>query len=266
MRDVVPSTMVASGTPASTASRHASIFGIIPEASVGRIARNSLVVMEAMISWVSGQLLYRPSTSVKTSSRSASRAAASAAAAVSAFTFSTARARPGRRWPPRGCGRPRSGRATASVLTSTTSPTRPRSTSCPSTTVPRRCAVNSPASSPDMPTASGPWTLSSPTSSRPTWPTSTIRTTSIASGVVTRRPPWNSEGMPSRRSIALICGPPPCTTTGRTPHWRRKTTSSTKACLSSSLVIALPPYLMTIVFPAYFSSHGSASMRVPALV
>ena len=43
---------------------------------------------------------------------------------------------------------------TASVRTVVTSPTSPRSTSSPSTTAPRRVAVNSPPSSPDMPTAS----------------------------------------------------------------------------------------------------------------
>ena len=47
-----------------------------------------------------------------------------------------------------------------------------------------------------MPTANGPCRLISPTSSRPTWPVRTIRTTSIASGLVTRRPPLNSLLMP----------------------------------------------------------------------
>ena len=44
-----------------------------------------------------------------------------------------------------------------------------------------------------------------------------MRTTSIASGVVTRRPPLNSDSMPSRPSMSVICGPPPCTTTGLRP-------------------------------------------------
>ena len=44
----------------------------------------------------------------------------------------------------------------ASMLTAPTAPTWPRSTSSPSTTVPRRVAVNSRASSPDMPMAKGP--------------------------------------------------------------------------------------------------------------
>ena len=41
--------------------------------------------------------------------------------------------------------------------------------------------------------------------------------------------------------------------------------SSAKARLSPSSVMALPPYLMTTVWPAYSASQGSASMRVEAL-
>ena len=68
-----------------------------------------------------------------------------------------------------------------------------------------------------MPTANGPCWLISPMTSRFTCPVSTIRTTSMASGVVTRSPARNVLSMPSRSSWALICGPPPCTTTGRSP-------------------------------------------------
>ena len=50
-----------------------------------------------------------------------------------------------------------------------------------------------------------------------TVPDRTIRTTFMASGVVTRSPAVNEDSTPSRASIALICGPPPCTTTGRSP-------------------------------------------------
>ena len=91
------------------------------------------------------------------------------------------------------------------------------STSSPSTTAPRRLAVNRLASSPDMPTANGPCRLISPTTSRLTWPVSTILTTSIISGVVTRSPAVNVLATPSRSRCAEICGPPPCTTTGRSP-------------------------------------------------
>ena len=62
-----------------------------------------------------------------------------------------------------------------------------------------------------------PCLLIRPTSSRCTCPTSTIRTTSIASGVVTRSPPLNSDSIPSLSSIFEICGPPPWTTTGLNP-------------------------------------------------
>ena len=50
--------------------------------------------------------------------------------------------------------------------------------------------------------------------------------------------------------MAVICGPPPWTTTTRIPTWRRKTTSSANACLSASSVMALPPYFTTTVLPA----------------
>ncbi len=71
----------------------------------------------------------------------------------------------------------------------------------------------------------------------------------MASGVVTRSPPRNSDSMPRRSSIAEICGPPPCTTTGLKPANRRKAMSSAKAFFRSSSIIALPPYFTTMVRP-----------------
>ena len=50
-----------------------------------------------------------------------------------------------------------------------------------------------------------------------TLPDRTIRTTSMASGVVTRSPAVNADSTPSRSSCSVICGPPPWTTTGRSP-------------------------------------------------
>ena len=186
---------------------------------------------------------------MSTSSFSAPSATASAAAAVSALTLWTWPSTSGATLETTGI-RPASMRSsTDSGRTSATSPTRPRSTSSPSTTVLVWLAVNRPASSPESPTASGPCSLISPTSSRWTWPTSTIRTTSIASGVVTRSPPRNSDSMPSRSSIVEICGPPPCTTTGRKPANRRKAMSSAKARLRVSSVMALPPYFTTTILP-----------------
>ena len=156
--------------------------------------------------------------------------------------------------------------STASGRTDVTSPTSPMSTSSPSTTGIVFSAVNSPASSPESPTANAPCWLSRPTSSRLTCPVSTMRTTSIASGVVTRSPARNSDSMPSRSSIALICGPPPCTTTGWNPASRRKTMSSANASLSLSSVMALPPYFTTTTLSWYFCSHGRASARAEAFV
>ena len=87
----------------------------------------------------------------------------------------------------------------------------------------------------------------------------------MASGVVTRSPPLNSDSIPSLLSMALICGPPPCTTTGWMPTWCRNTTSSAKARRSSSLTMALPPYLITMVLPAKRWIQGNASINVAAL-
>ena len=72
----------------------------------------------------------------------------------------------------------------------------------------------------------------------------------MASGLVTRRPPRNSEVMPSRESIEEICGPPPWTTTGWMPHRFMNTMSWAKARLRFSSIIALPPYLITTILPA----------------
>jgi hypothetical protein len=87
----------------------------------------------------------------------------------------------------------------------------------------------------------------------------------MVSGVVTRRPPLNSLGMPSRVSMALIWGPPPCTTTTRRPAKRMKATSWANASCRERSVIALPPYLTTTRASRNCSSHGSASARVAAL-
>ena len=77
-----------------------------------------------------------------------------------------------------------------------------------------------------------------------------MRITLTASSEVTRSPSRNSEWMPRACSMALICGPPPWTTTGRIPTWRRKTMSSANARRSWSSTMALPPYLKTMVEPA----------------
>ena len=85
---------------------------------------------------------------------------------------------------------------TAPVLTWSTSPTRPMSVSTPSTVTPAPHRRQQLRILPVIPTADGPWALMRFTSSRPTWPNSTIRATSSTSGVVTRKPPLKSPGMP----------------------------------------------------------------------
>lgn len=58
-----------------------------------------------------------------------------------------------------------------------------------------------------------------------------------------------------------ISGPPPWTITTRTPtRWSRMMSLIT-ALRSSSEIMALPPYLMTMVFPYHFGMYGSASTR-----
>jgi hypothetical protein len=88
-----------------------------------------------------------------------------------------------------------------------------------------------------------------PTMSCCTSPASTHSTTSMVSASVTRMPWMNSPFLPRRLSACSICGPPPWTTTGLMPTSLSSTTSSAKSACSSGSVIALPPYLITMVLP-----------------
>ena len=115
------------------------------------------------------------------------------------------------------------------------------------------------ASSPDSPTASAPWTLIELTMSRLTLPTSTIRTRSMVSASVTRRPSRNSTSLPTRSMSAPIWGPPPWTTTGSMPTERMSTMSSANEASAAASSIGrprpglalstLPPYLTTTTLP-----------------
>ena len=69
---------------------------------------------------------------------------------------------------------------------------------------------------------------------------------------VTRRPPTKRLSTPTFCSISLMAGPPPCTRTTRTPSKVRVTRSFMTASFRVSLIMALPPYLMTMVLPWYF--------------
>src|SRR6266487_1851474 len=269
----LPSSTCAWGTPPRTARRHASILGIMPLLRPGS-SRSRPVAVSRLItspgrpapSPSPGQSAYRPATSVRTTSLAAPRATASAAAAMSALTLYTSpRSVPRATLDTTGIRSSAISARTAAGSTVSISPTSPMSTGVPSTTACRWRAVSMFASSPDMPTANGPCRLIRPTTSLFTWPVSTMRTTSMVSGVVTRSPAVNVLGTPSRSRWAEICGPPPCTTTGLSPAYRRNTTSWANPARSASSVIAWPPYLITTVLPWNRSSQGSASMRTAAL-
>lgn len=145
-----------------------------------------------------------------------------------------------------------------SGATVTMSPTSPMSTGRPSTQAGRRSAVSVWASSPDMPTAKGPWALMAPTRSRCTCPVSTMRTTSMASGVVTRMPASKRTSRARRSSIELIWGPPPCTTTGCRPACHSSTTSWANDRRRAGSTRVLPPHLRTTVLPWSSSDHGTS--------
>mmetsp|Transcript_19440 Transcript_19440/g.30393 ORF Transcript_19440/g.30393 Transcript_19440/m.30393 type:complete len:153 (-) Transcript_19440:57-515(-) len=74
--------------------------------------------------------------------------------------------------------------------------------------------------------------------------------TSTTSSVDTLIPPSNRLSTPTRSSMALIIGPPPCTTTMRSPSFWSVATSWQKSVASSGVVMALPPYFTTMVCPA----------------
>ena len=133
-------------------------------------------------------------------------------------------------------------RVISSGLTLVTEPTKPSSGSCAS-------ASSSIASVPDRPSATGPKVLSAVTMSELTLPISTIWATSSVSASVTRRPSTNSVSLPMRRSHSPICGPPPCTTTGRMPTRCIITMSFAKSANSSGRDIALPPNFTTTTAP-----------------
>ena len=71
-------------------------------------------------------------------------------------------------------------------------------------------------------------------------------------------PLTNRLSLPIFFSIALISGPPPCTSTTLMPTSCISTMSFITASLSSGLIMALPPYLTTIVSPAHFLIYGIA--------
>ena len=117
---------------------------------------------------------------------------------------------------------------------------------------------------PQKPTALPPTPESSLTKSLLTLPASTICTISAVSSSVYLSPLINLLSLPTLLSISFISGPPPCTSTTFTPTSESKTMSFMTALLSSSLSIALPPYLTTIILSLYFCIYGSALTSVSA--
>src|SRR5690606_32934397 len=148
------------------------------------------------------------------------------------------------------------------------SPTKPMSSSSPgcsgSSISFLRAWIRQP-SLPVRPTALPPAALIIMTMSCCTWPPSTHSTTSMVSASVTRMPWTKVPSLPMRLSAALICGPPPCTTTGLMPTSLSSTTSCAKLRCRCSSVMALPPYLMTTVLPGKRRMYGRASERTAAL-
>jgi len=78
-------------------------------------------------------------------------------------------------------------------------------------------------------------------------PASTISTISSVLASVTRRPPANCDCTPAFFSMASICGPPPCTTTGLMAVCSNSTMSRANERAIPSSPMAWPPYLMTMV-------------------
>ena len=101
--------------------------------------------------------------------------------------------------------------------------------------------------------------LSSVTSSVFTEPVSTISTTFTSEALVTRCPSTNSAFPPSFSSVRVISGPPPWTTTGRSPTDRSRRMSSQNVRFSESFTIAAPPYLITQRVPENFWMYPRAS-------
>ena len=142
-----------------------------------------------------------------------------------------------------------------SVFTPTTSPTRPRSIcstepSSATFSISSFCARIRLPSLPVRPIARPPCWLIRFTIDLLTLPPSTISTTSMVAGSVTRMPSIRSDSRPSCFSMESTCGPPPCTTIGLIPTVFNNTISRANELSSSGSVIALPPYFTTRVLPA----------------
>ena len=130
------------------------------------------------------------------------------------------------------------------------------------------------ASSPDIPTASGPCTLMAETMSRFTLPTSTMRAMSSVSASVTRSPLRNSVSLPSRSIKLADLGAAAVHHDGEHADGahedhvlgeRGQRVTGRLASAPSAACRALPPYLTTTIFSQKRRMYGSASTRTEAV-
>ncbi len=148
--------------------------------------------------------------------------------------------------------------SSSSVRTAPGSPTCPRLTSVPSSsTCILRFAVTILSSLPESPTARPPASVIELAICLLMLPHSTISAASIVALSVTRSPATNSLLISSFFSMALICGPPPWTTTTRTPSDCMSAQSAANDFESSGSVMACPPYLTTTTSPAQEATRPS---------
>ena len=134
-------------------------------------------------------------------------------------------------------------------MTSSTSPTRPKSTSSSLTLcTPFLWANIRLESFPDKLIALPQFLISSDTISVDILPTNTISIISMVSSSVTLNPLTNLDSLPNLSIDLEISGPPPCTMSGFIPIYLRKTVSRAVEAFASSSTIACPPYLIKIFF------------------
>ena len=160
-----------------------------------------------------------PGAPVHRMSFSASSAAPMAAATVSALMLSSVPLSSADSGLTTGISALSSSFLSTVVSTESMSPTKPKSTISPAAdlTGGRLWARTSPASTPLTPTASTSRSRQMPS----TWvlirPLSTMAVTSMNFWSVMRRPSTMRLGLPSAADTSVSCGPPPCTSTTRTP-------------------------------------------------
>ena len=240
--------MIASAPSQPSAPSAARTLGTMPPAMTPVSMRVSASpAVSASSRWPSASRT--PSTSVSSTSWRAPIPTAIPAAASSALTLQTI---------------PSASRASGAT-TGTCPPTRiasSRSRRSPTTlaTSPRwgiRSAMSRPPSTPDSPTASTPRSRRPDTSSLLTTPRSTAAATSSDWASVTRRPPSNLLGTPSRSSHSVMRLPPPWTrTTGR-----RRATAATSASTWLWSAMVVPPSLTTRI--SLMSCIPSSRSRTP---